>query len=116
MPCDYSRYPANWFTGIRPRILARAGDRCERCGVPNHTHIARTADGWECALESEEGAVWIILTIAHLDHDVTNNADENLMALCQKCHLIHDARQHATSRRENREKRDGQLTIENARP
>jgi hypothetical protein len=114
MPCDYSQYPPNWFTEIRPRILARAGDQCERCGAPNHESIVRTVDGWHFAGD-EEGAVLIVLTIAHLDHDIENNVDENLMALCQKCHLVHDVRQHATSRRENREKRDGQQTMENAR-
>lgn len=31
MPVDMRRYPPNWRTEIRPRILARAGDRCEQC-------------------------------------------------------------------------------------
>lgn len=26
MPCDYKEYPKNWFTQIRPSILARAGE------------------------------------------------------------------------------------------
>lgn len=44
----------------------------------------------------------VVLTIAHLDHDTTNNADDNLRALCQRCHLKHDARQHAERAAETR--------------
>lgn len=38
-------------------------------------------------------AVKIVLTIAHLDHDEHNHKvkDDRLAALCQKCHLRHDA-------------------------
>ncbi|WP_148041392.1 HNH endonuclease family protein [Rufibacter immobilis] len=32
----------------------------------------------------------VILTVAHLDHDPTNNEDWNLKALCQLCHNRHD--------------------------
>lgn len=45
MPIDYSKYPPNWKTEIRP---------------------------------------------------------ENLAALCQKCHLAHDAGQHKATRQKNR--------------
>lgn len=33
----------------------------------------------------------VILQTAHLDHDPTNCADENLAALCQFCHAEYDA-------------------------
>jgi 5-methylcytosine-specific restriction endonuclease McrA len=36
----------------------------------------------------------IVLTIAHLDHDIRNNSMENLKALCQKCHLNYDKHYH----------------------
>lgn len=42
--------------------------------------------------------VRVVLTIAHLDHDPTNNADDNLAALCQWCHLHHDTQQHKETR------------------
>lgn len=32
----------------------------------------------------------IVLTTAHLDHDIENNELDNLKALCQKCHNDHD--------------------------
>lgn len=37
MPCDYSRYPANWRE-IRSRILKRAGNGCECRGECGDTH------------------------------------------------------------------------------
>jgi len=52
-----------------------------------------------------------VLTIAHLDHDTTNNADENLAALCQRCHLSYDAKLHAANARATKEKKSGQLPL-----
>lgn len=37
MPVDYSKYPADWKTVIRPRILQRAENACEFCGTVNYT-------------------------------------------------------------------------------
>jgi 5-methylcytosine-specific restriction endonuclease McrA len=37
----------------------------------------------------------VYIQVAHLDHDVTNCDRANLRALCQRCHLIYDARLHA---------------------
>lgn len=75
MPVDYKLYPADWKTEIRPHILQRARHCCEFCGVPDR--ILR-------------GCSFVVLTIAHLDQDIRNNADSNLAALCQKCHHNHD--------------------------
>jgi hypothetical protein len=33
MPIDYSRYPSDWLKAIRPRIMARASNCCEECGL-----------------------------------------------------------------------------------
>ncbi len=33
----------------------------------------------------------IVLTVAHLNHDESASDDANLAALCQRCHLRHDA-------------------------
>lgn len=125
MSIDYSKYPANWKTEIRPRILARAANRCERCGVKNNIHIIRSAENGARFIEldaegdymidgeyikmSEEPSEFadsaltrVVLTIAHLDHDITHNDDSNLMALCQRCHLLHDGKMHATHAAETR--------------
>lgn len=42
---------------------------------------------WTKLIQSKIGA-------AHLDHNPANNADDNLAALCARCHLIHDAPHH----------------------
>ena len=109
MPCDYSKYPADW-KAIRARILARAADQCEHCGLRNHATIFRyKADPakWRepngCDQGESDPAVYpvtIVLTIAHLDHDETNHAvaDDRLAALCQRCHLCYDAPEKARRR------------------
>lgn len=45
----------------------------------------------------------VILTVAHLDHNIENNDPENLAALCQKCHLTYDAKHHAKNSKATRE-------------
>jgi len=130
MPCDYKNYPANWKSEIRPDILKRAGNCCEHegCGVKNGAYGYRAANGdfyeWsyiEDALEnhgddlfsnvlsncydkkgSPTKAIKIVLTIAHLDHDTTNNDYNNLKALCQLHHLRHDVGHHKQTRRKNK--------------
>lgn len=47
----------------------------------------------------------VVLATAHLDHDPTNNAQRNLMALCQRCHLLNDAPEHRRRRWWNRRAR-----------
>ena len=92
MPIDYKKYPKNWKTEIRPRILARAQNKCERCGIENYAKRLETGSK-------------VVLTVAHLDHDVKNNADENLRALCQKCHISWDVLQHAQNAAKTRTSR-----------
>lgn len=43
MPVDMSRYPTNW-PEIRARILERAQNRCERCGIDNYSYVFRWHD------------------------------------------------------------------------
>ena len=125
MPVNYSKYPAHWKTVIRPRIMARARNCCEQCGLPNHATVLsksrvllcdpqpykQAAANVGCYHEPGERATVIVLTIAHLDHDTANNADSNLRALCQRCHLAHDAKHHATNCRRTRDAKKGQLTL-----
>lgn len=49
-PENRARYPKDWAE-IRQRILARAGNACEQCGVENHALGGRDRDGtWHPAL------------------------------------------------------------------
>ena len=111
MPISYKKYPVDWKE-IRTRILARAGNCCEFCGLHNRAAIFRyKADPakWREPNGSDQGEsdpevypVDVVLTIAHLDHDETNHAvvDARLAALCQLCHLRYDAPEKARRRRE----------------
>lgn len=92
-------YPAEWKT-IREMILERAHHHCEFCGVANGLCVYN-------------GKRWypVVLTIAHLDHDPTNNDPSNLRALCQRCHLKYDAEHHAETRAKTRAAKDKSLEI-----
>lgn len=119
MPIDYSRYPPNWKSEIVPRIIERAGNSCEKCGVENKAKLwsvpimirdkskYKVKRIWvssshdmerlkSIALSSNDcqiKQVKVVLTIAHLDHDELNHdvTDDRLSALCQQCHLNYDA-------------------------
>jgi hypothetical protein len=113
-PENKKLYPKDWKQ-IRKRILERARNRCEFCLVANYVKVNRN----DCGIPADLGllhnlkeyiaykdhkAITIVLTIAHLDHDPTNNDPENLRALCQKCHLTYDAKHHAHNAHETRRK------------
>jgi hypothetical protein len=42
--------------------------------------------------------VRVVCTMAHLDHNPANNADENVKFLCQWCHLNYDRLHHKETR------------------
>lgn len=133
MPINYKLYPANWKTEIRPEVLERDGHACKFCKVPNYEIVCRGTwggvpvwqndDGQIFSAETGErlgeaycGEVWegkeqrvtkVILTIAHLDQDKTNNDLDNLAALCQRCHLGHDIKHHMANARETNRKKKG---------
>lgn len=66
------------------KIREEAGNHCEWCGRADRV--------WYWIGEGESGRnVLVVLTVAHLDQDPTNNARENLKLLCQRCHNRHDA-------------------------
>lgn len=119
MPMDYTKYPRNW-KDISRRIRERDGQRCKWCGVENYAIGARDRFGdWhnEHDIQSMKSSVGeslfgdypkmirIILTVAHIDHDTTNNEDSNLAALCQRCHLNHDRDHHLANRKRTYQRR-----------
>ena len=112
-------YPIDW-----PQLSAlirfeRAKGRCEGCGRPHGRFVCHLGDGrwWD----AERGA-WrdgqgralrrvdaknllaltsttrVVLATAHRDHDPTNNRVRNLVAFCQRCHMLHDREEHRRRR------------------
>ena len=110
-PENSHRYPPDWRE-VSVAIKTRAGWQCEcvgECGLH---------PGKRCEELHGEPAKWakgkIILTVAHLDHTPENCDDENLKAMCQRCHLRYDTDHHRESgARRKREKAEaaGQLVI-----
>lgn len=117
MPIDYKRYPTNWKAEIVPRIIARAYNCCEFCGLENGAYVysfrLAIRDGTRYKLKQvwvsnksdaarmqflpadKVKTVRVVLTVAHLDHDEENHnvSDDRLKALCQYCHLNYDAKE-----------------------
>lgn len=92
-PENRARYPADWPV-ISLRIRKdRAGDRCECQGECGHDHGGRCPEinGQPHSVTSSI----VVLTVAHLDDTPENCADENLRAMCQRCHLAYDRHIHA---------------------
>ena len=104
------RYPPNG-RAIRVAILARAGHRCERCGVPNRVWRHHRTDAWtpdaglaEAWKLDSDRVARIVLTVAHLDHAPEHNDPVNLRAWCQHCHLRGDVDRHRQTRYATRRK------------
>lgn len=118
-------YPIDWSLISRRVRFERARGRCEACGRPHAQLIVQLKDGrwWdegERCWRDDAGQVapWpdivdfsastrrkIYLGTAHLDHDPANSRLRNLRALCQRCHLRHDRKEHLRRRRHNRLRR-----------
>lgn len=107
-----SKYPNNWKQ-ISLDIRTKADNKCQFCGIENHSIGYRDKDGsfielqpsHQVDIDIEENnlkLIKIVLTVAHLDHNPENNQLENLKALCQKCHLNYDKFHHLESRQKNK--------------
>ena len=87
-----SVYPADWIAISKRIRLERAKGRCEWCGAVNYQAHPVTGSR-------------VVLTVAHLGapladgspgdkHDKADVREENLAALCQRCHLNFDREDH----------------------
>jgi hypothetical protein len=90
-------------TSLRIR-KGRAGDRCECTGECGTNHLsenrAMCGDGPEAVVTKRCSAFdgrphprtrsRVRLTVAHLDHTPGHDDDENLRAMCQRCHNRYD--------------------------
>lgn len=118
-------YPKDWNKISRRIRFERAGNRCEWCGVENYAY--RDKENGMCVTAAElqliddvpfdlDNATQIILTVAHLGtpladgtpvskSDTMDCRDENLAALCQRCHLNFDRNDHLRNRIINKRRR-----------
>lgn len=124
---ERARYPADWKQ-ISNRIrFERAEGKCEcttecgvghldgednpaACGAPHGEWIIRSkVEPWDWALmprplSAGQKPVKVVLTVAHLDHTPENCDDSNLLAMCQRCHLVYDGELRRNNARETRRK------------
>ena len=117
-PENKKHYAGKTWQYFRAWTLKRALNKCQFCGVINHRIGSRstwgyflpehfikkmTPDDYKFHFPIGKGKLFkIVLTVAHLDHDPTNNHPDNLRALCQKCHLNYDQEQHQKNAAETR--------------
>lgn len=94
-PENKKRYPKNWKE-ISDRIrFDRAGGKCEHF---RYTKRQGETVWARCFAEHGKphpitGSI-VILTVAHLNHKPEDCRDENLEAMCQRCHLNYDSHHH----------------------
>ena len=86
MPIDYKKYSKDWKLRSRFIRFYRAISKCEVCAAENYQPHPITGSK-------------VVLTVAHLDHNISNNSFFNLKAMCQRCHLRYDAKHHAATRK-----------------
>lgn len=94
-PENKNKYPKNWNL-IRQQVAERSGLACE--GSPKYPNCYAGHGTHHPVTKSI-----VVLTVAHLDHDPTNNdgfeirnkilplKDSNLRHWCQRCHNTYDA-------------------------
>jgi hypothetical protein len=133
MPMKRELYPPDWEEISRRIRFERAAGKCEatmpdgsRCNAPHGEYICRLARDKERWVHGDEltntgageyhgepvsRAVRVCLTVAHIDHDTTNNADDNLAAWCQLHHLRHDAGLHARNAAATRRRKSGAVDM-----
>ncbi len=129
MPFDIRQYHPKWKL-IRKLIKEnRAKGKCEHCGLVHNSYAMRggfapapafivarlyglVKDGFkEIEARKLVGIAKVVLTVAHLDHDITNNSFSNLKCLCQRCHLQHDKADNWNRRRYGKDYKDKQEVL-----
>lgn len=127
MPMKRELYPPNWDQ-IALRIKERAGWFCEQCGRPCRKPKETIQTFWQrivlglpewlhggptaklLQVIADKPQVWT-LTVAHLDHNPANCADENLRAWCSGCHCRYDAPRKGQDRRDKAKRKHGQVLM-----
>lgn len=104
MPIDYKDYHPKWTLIVR-LIRKRSKNRCE--GSPKYPDCKAKNYKPHPVTGSK-----VVLTTAHMDHRKENNSFSNLRHLCQRCHLTHDAKQHAQNRKYGRNWKKKQIFLD----
>ncbi len=135
MPMKTHLYPPYWKQFSEYIRFERAGNRCEKCRIPNgylkymsdaltmpevvHPEDAHTLwhlESW--LVDCDYKVTKIVLTTAHLDREsdgickcekLTGLKCANpahVLAMCQRCHLIYDKAKHLKNRLETLAKRN----------
>lgn len=101
MPIDYNKYPSDWQeTSLK--VKERYSYRCGFCNISDKSFLVQSNGKYKVVDETrkdEEGVFQVHLSAIHLDGDIKNNCEDNLMAACQRCHLDHDKEQHSRNRK-----------------
>jgi hypothetical protein len=115
-----ARYNDDWLATASDIRLRRAKNRCEKCALP-YGLIVRKQRGKQAvpaspaeleqleALKTEGmlkhwqrlkllGLKQVVLSVAHLNHSEKDDRPENLLCLCQWCHLEYDRTDNAIRR------------------
>lgn len=107
-------YPIDWPELSNLVRFKRAKGRCEHCDRPHGKTVLHLGDGrwWDAErrcwrdgkgrrvrapggdLLASVRSTRVWLACAHLNHDPTYSPQHNLAALCQRCHMNHDAPEH----------------------
>ena len=118
-------YPPNWRELAAHIKFERTGGHCEWCDRPHGEGVGvikacgwldpatgARFDEWGRSHGAYQASDWpdgrfatTILTCAHLDQNPAHNDPANLAALCPRCHLRHDRKQHLQSAYRNRRRR-----------
>jgi hypothetical protein len=124
------------WQAVRAFIRARAGDRCEQCGVRHLTYgvrmdgeftdlgldkpdaqieydyaigIAGLMSGRNDVASLLPPMIRIVCTVAHFDGGLSDHSASNLRFWCQQCHNRHDAKDRARGIKARRDSAQGIL-------
>ena len=95
------KYPDNWKE-ITDDVEERSGGQCECTGqCALHRGVrCQEMDGEDAKFASGK----VMLTTAHLNHCKSDCRMENLLDMCNTCHLRYDLNLHARNAFENKQK------------
>jgi phage FluMu protein Com len=119
-------YNENWPYVSAKIKYERANNKCERCGAMNLTTVKRERNTlWRHITEEEHKAItnyrlssgntwiksckillfqYVVLTVAHLNHDRKDDREDNLLCLCLSCHVKNDRSNNRLLHKENMRK------------